>query len=144
MANSQVAKKAGGQLMLERLLKLRSASNALAQALRDAACKQSRVFMFWVSEDFAWRTLFDNASRGQDEQPGRQPSQNRRIVADQQHSDAQAFVKVPQESQDLDLRNGIERSSGLVRDQQGGLAHQRLGDSDSPALSTAELVRIGG
>src|SRR5215469_3921022 len=63
-------------------------------------------------------------------------------MRNENHSQTQRFSQSPKDIQNFHLGGGIKRRRRFIRDHSGGLASNRLGNENSLALSSAELMGI--
>jgi hypothetical protein len=66
---------------------------------------------------------------------------DREIVGDQEHADAEVVSQMSQQVRDLGLHRNVESGQRLVKDDDGGLRGQRSGERNALALASAELER---
>src|SRR5438309_1630504 len=95
-----------------------------------------------VSEDLPPRAAFDQSPGIHRQDAVGEECQHGGIVTDEQEGDLQPLFQVAHELEDLELHGGVERSGGLVCNDELRPADQRLRDHDALLLAATELMRI--
>jgi len=99
--------------------------------------------MLWRCEHTLRRAYFHGPSRIKNQHAVRKTRQEPRIVRDQNHREPQCLPKSPEESKDFLLGCGVKRGRGLVGEDEGGTASDRLRHKHALPLTAAQLVGIG-
>ncbi len=66
---------------------------------------------------------------------------HRHVVTDEKVRELKLILKLGEQIEDLRLNRDIQRTGGLIADDQFGLQGERPGDADALALAAGELVR---
>ncbi len=87
-------------------------------------------------------TQLDHATEVHDGDPVRQMADDAQVVADEKASQIERLAQIHQQVEDLRLDRDVERSDGLVADDQPRLDRQRPRDADPRPLAAGELMRV--
>jgi hypothetical protein len=95
-----------------------------------------------IAVELAARRQFHNPSQVHDPDPIADVPDHTEIVRDKQVGQSHFPLQILHQIQDLRLNRHVQRRYRLVSDNQLGVQHQGTGNSDTLALTTAELMRI--
>ena len=88
-----------------------------------------------------WRYL-EHRARVEDVDPAANRERDAKVVGDQDEAHPARLLHAAQQREDLHLRRDVERSRGLVRDQELGITGEGGRDRDALLHAARELERI--
>ena len=94
-----------------------------------------------IFKDRSARPNFNDAAKIHDTDMMRHPFHHRHIMADEQVGQAQIFLQLHHQVQNLRLHRHIERRDRLIRHDQLGVDGQSAGDGHPLALPAGQLMR---
>ena len=112
--------------------------------VRDGREQRLGVRVLRAAEDLLARSpALDDPAVLHDDDPVRHVGHHAHVVGDEDDAGVDPGAQVAHELEDLGLHRDVERGGRLVRDEQLGLARDRLRDHRALPLTAGELVRVG-
>ena len=97
-----------------------------------------------VGEDLADRAFLHDAAEIHDRDAIAEMAHDGKVVADEEHGEAELAAQGGEQGEDLGLNGDIEGGDRFVGDKEVGAGGEGAGDADALALAAGELVRVAG
>ncbi len=106
------------------------------------AHQHAGVAVLWAAQHRVFRADFHHVTQAQHGHAVRHFGHHAEIVGDEEHARPVALLQCQDELENLRLCGHVQRSGGLVGNQQHRVQHQRHGNHDALALPARQLMRI--